>query len=59
MPLYVYKCETCGRLKEDIRLIEERHDGPKCEHCVLPKMVLQISPVRGFVKNPAVARSRR
>lgn len=56
MPLYVYTCPRCQAQREDIRCIEQRHDGPLCDHCIpVQKMTLQIAPVRGFVKNPAAS----
>lgn len=57
MPLYSYKCPLCGWHKEDMRRIEERHDGPHCWHDGT-QMELQLDPVRGSVKNPAVPRAR-
>jgi hypothetical protein len=39
-----------------MRTIAEREDGPSCDRC-RQQMKLQISPVRGVVKNPAVPRS--
>lgn len=57
-PLYDYTCEGCSRSKQEMRLIAEREEAPDCDHCKSP-MKLEVSPVRGFVKNPAVARSNR
>lgn len=59
MPLYSYKCPKpkCLGTHAELRTIEERHDGPLC-HCGT-KMELQIDPVRGIVKNPAVPQGRR
>lgn len=55
MPLYVYKCDVCKAEAQDVRTIAERHDGPRCHRCGAV-MVLQVSPVAGIVKNPAVPR---
>lgn len=55
MPLYDYNCEGCDRSKQGMRLIAEREDSPKCDFCG-ERMKLQVSPVRGFVRGPAVPR---
>lgn len=55
MPLYAYKCDVCKAEAQDVRKIDERHDGPRCHRCGAV-MVLQVSPVAGIVKNPAVPR---
>lgn len=55
MPLYSYHCKPCDASRLDVRKIDERHNGPKCDRC-RRKMVLQVSPVSGVVKNPAVPR---
>lgn len=52
MPLYEYKCRECGYWREDIRLVAERHDAPKCDRCKAA-MQLILSAVRGIVKDPA------
>lgn len=57
MPLYSYLCR-CGFQREDIRCVAERHDAPQCDRCK-SLMTLQVDPVRGFVRNPAVPRSKR
>ena len=41
MPLYSYKCETCGHTEDAFRRISERLDGPICHD----KMKLMIVPV--------------
>jgi predicted nucleic acid-binding Zn ribbon protein len=56
MPMYLYACPNCGWLRSDIRCIDQRHIAPTCDKCKEP-MKLQITPVRGYVKNPAVPRS--
>lgn len=57
MPLYDYFCPKCGAGKQDIRTIEERHDAPACPRLDChTTMQLRISPVPGFVKDPAVPR---
>lgn len=62
MPLYTYKCSVCGYERTDLRTIDERGEGPFCYGDVTnqdhePTMMdLQITPVAGFVKNPAVRR---
>lgn len=57
MPLYTYRCNPCKKERDDMRRIEERHDGPQCDRC-RKKMFLQISPVAGVVVNPAAPRQR-
>lgn len=57
MPLYSYYCKPCNASRVDVRKIDDRHNGPKCDRC-RKKMVLQISSVSGVVKNPAVPRGR-
>lgn len=59
MPLYTYECPGCKYRATDMRVIAERHDGSKCYACGKHKMELQIDAVRGIVRNPAVARSKR
>jgi putative FmdB family regulatory protein len=57
MPIYDYRCNSCGWTRDAIRLVGERHDGPYCEKC-RHQMQLQVSAPRGVVKSPAVPRSR-
>lgn len=52
MPLYQYECPKCKAQRQDIRCIAQRLDVPDCLHCKTP-MELILSPVKGFVKNPA------
>lgn len=57
MPLYAYKCPRCGAEKQDIRRVDERTRGPMCTRLYCrTEMQLQVSPVAGFVKDPAVPR---
>lgn len=56
MPFYTYSCPRCQKLKQDIRCISERHDGPRCD-CGA-KMRLLVDPVAGIVHSPAVPRGR-
>lgn len=58
MPLYEYTCVPCGKQRTDMRKIEERHYGPRCDRC-RKEMDLIISPVAGIVKNPAVPRGSK
>lgn len=58
MPLYEYECPRCASQRSDVRTVEQRHDGPKCDFCSTP-MALVVSPVRGVVKNPAVPRGNK
>jgi putative FmdB family regulatory protein len=52
MPYYTYQCRGCGNLQSDVRLIDERHDAPKCHKCK-GETGLVVDPVRGIVKDPA------
>ena len=60
MPIYEYRCPSCGQVQEAIRCIANRHDAPLCfEHSkAAVEMKLVISPVRGTVVDPAVPRGR-
>lgn len=58
MPLYEYECGVCGYREDQVRSIDNRHQGPGCSECnsdfaPYSGMKLVISPVRGFVKFPA------
>lgn len=53
MPVYDYLCR-CGHMDMDIRCISDREQGPKCTQCG-EQMKLTVSPVKGIVRNPAVA----
>lgn len=33
MPIYEYKCETCGKIFEKFQKINERQDSIKCPVC--------------------------
>lgn len=59
MPLYEYACISCRRKKTVMNSVEDRRrNAPTCQ-CG-SWMRIQISPVAGRVKNPAVPkRSRR
>lgn len=61
VPYYVYECPTCGSQCSELRSIDERNDGPMCDYHrdSAIKMELQIQPVPGFVKAPAVPRSSK
>jgi DNA-directed RNA polymerase subunit RPC12/RpoP len=56
MPLYLYTCPKCEATRSDMRTIDERKDGPRCDRDG-SKMVLTLAPVIGIVKNPAVPKS--
>lgn len=58
MPLYEFQCPRCEKYRSDVRTVEARHDGPRCDHCGA-KMTLLMSPVRGIVKDPAVPRGTK
>jgi putative FmdB family regulatory protein len=42
MPLYEYKCDTCGRIEEKFLPVERRNELRECPKCK-GKMELQIS----------------
>ena len=50
MPIYVYKCEKCGHIQEEIHPMA----GPKykltCEKCEADIMVKQVTRAIGRVK---------
>jgi len=56
MPLYQYKCPKCGWLREDMRKVEERADGPVCDRHPDTKMHLNITAAAVVIKDPAVPR---
>ena len=58
MILYEYACPKCQFECAAARSMAKREDGPWCNRCQ-KQMKLQISAVRGIVKNPAAGRSRR
>lgn len=52
--IYVYVCPACGMAEEQIRKVAERNiRRPHCFICDR-SMALDIQPVAGVVKNPAV-----
>jgi hypothetical protein len=57
--IYVYACPTCNSTVEDRRPVERRNvRRPPCNACGRT-MDLQLQPVRGVVKNPAVPKANR
>ena len=53
MPLYAYKCPSCGAESDDFNRIDERHThAPNCDHCAV-QMSMVIPPVRGIVQETA------
>ena len=60
MPFYTYQCETCGHKRNDMRLLQERNDGPTCDTKAHGQMKLIIdAPPMGIVRNPAVPSGRK
>lgn len=50
MPLYAYKCPSCGAESDDFNRIDERHtNAPNCDACAV-QMAMVIPPVRGSVQ---------
>ena len=43
MPIYEYRCKSCGHCFEDIRSSEEADDTDTCEKCGKPKVERIIS----------------
>jgi hypothetical protein len=54
MRFYQYKCDM-GHVREEYRATEDRHAPVKCEKCG-SEMALQVFPVAGIVRSPAVPR---
>jgi hypothetical protein len=54
MRFYQYAC-SMGHAHDEYRATEDRNKPVKCIHCGL-QMVLQIQPVSGIVRSPAVPR---
>lgn len=54
MPLYTYKCDSCGKPHEAVRTIDTRHDSPIC--CGTPtRKTLNRPFVRVFTPYRTVA----
>lgn len=51
--IYVYVCSKCKDRCEESRRVDLRSIGPKCQDCNV-EMELEIQPVNGVVRNPAV-----
>ena len=48
MPLYVYECQSCGRLEEAYRTVDDRDIPPDCHGPMKRKIVpTMIAPVLG------------
>jgi putative FmdB family regulatory protein len=50
MPIYTYKCASCGEVQDAFRSIANRADSPKCECGGETKPIIvptQIAPVLG------------
>lgn len=58
MPIYEYKCSSCRRTRTEIRSVEDRRRGAPTCRCGA-WMALQVSPVAGVVRNPAVAKRKK
>jgi len=52
MPLYDYRCATCGEVREEFRRVDDRHApatcacGAEAEHCFAPPHVM--SDIEGY-----------
>lgn len=66
MPLYVFECPACGRTEEVLRTMDCRDRSPPV--CTVNRhihplrsqvvMVRIVTPVAGFVRNPAAGPKR-
>lgn len=59
MPLYEYYCLLCDNTRVEMRLMIERDlkPLPACERCK-KEMQAAMSPVAGYVRNPAAGHTR-
>ncbi len=48
MPLYEYRCESCGEPFSQRRAIEERDTDVVCPHCATTKVVRLMSSFAAF-----------
>ena len=58
MPAYVYHCQKCDWERSEVRKMSEREPTPACHGCGR-EMKQILSPVAGYVKNPAAGPTRR
>ena len=60
-PFYVYRCPKCGREQTEMRPMADRnHRRPKCDNGDIEiEMELTLTPVPGFVQNPAVPKREK
>lgn len=58
MPLYIYECPICNAQRSDVRSVAERHDGPICDRCDWP-MIIVLGATPGIVRDPAVPRRQK
>jgi putative FmdB family regulatory protein len=59
MPLYTFQCPNCGAQREEMRTVEERGKGERCYRSCQATMRLVVTPVAGYVKDPAAPKSRK
>lgn len=59
-PFYTYRCPRCDAEREELRDMDDRNkDRPECtNHDVPVRMELELTPVPGFVRNPAAGPRR-
>jgi putative FmdB family regulatory protein len=43
MPMYEYRCESCGRAFEQLRRMSEADSGLICPHCESAEVERQVS----------------
>jgi len=56
MPIYSYRCQTCGRIQDELRKMKDADVFPKCNECLsLTKRIL--TPPSIVLKGPDWARN--
>lgn len=52
MPLYEYRCEKCGFIREEIKKVEDLEKVPFCVYCKDQLMERVFSPVATVLRGP-------
>lgn len=65
MPIYTYKCNSCYKVQDAVRTVENRNDTPNCEcggktlKIIIPPMVApQFQAYKAVAGDQRVIRSR-
>jgi putative FmdB family regulatory protein len=61
--LYAYRCPSCGHQQDDVRSVEERHNGPNCAKCgtktekliLPPQSMPDIQPYRSVIDGSLIS----